>query len=92
MRPVSRCLDTRDMQSVARCLAGIYLTFDIGLRLFLEPCRTVSSYHVAVQPARCLQAETPLEGVPVDSDSSVDLCVLLCSVLYDYERRPGDVS
>ena len=43
-RLVSRCFDTWEMQSLARCLALIHLAFDMR--------STVSSSHVALQPAR----------------------------------------
>ena len=36
VQPVSRCLDTGEMQSVAWYLACALLAFDIGLRLFLS--------------------------------------------------------
>ena len=41
MRPVSLCLYTWEMQSVARCLAWVLLTFDNRLKNFSRPVPTI---------------------------------------------------
>ena len=71
MRPVSRCLDIREKQSVTRCLASILLAFDIGMRLFLSEIKSeLFSCRTGCQRGTLLPSSFDFDDAPVYLEAS----------------------